>query len=218
MLRPVPLLPDLSQAFDTPLWPPESLPTTGVCYRALRRLPGRISHPLEQRVFQDAPWPESSTRSDPPVPHPCRVSCDRAGRSNGRGEGLFRPITVKIIPMPLYEYQCTKCKHRFERIRKFSDRPITKCPECGSKVEQLISAAAVQFKGSGWYVTDYAKKSSSGSSDSGSSDSGSSDSGSSDSGSSAKLVDKESGSKDSKHSSPKSDSSSDSKSESKSQS
>jgi putative FmdB family regulatory protein len=115
--------------------------------------------------------------------------------------------------MPLYEYQCTKCKHRFERIRKFSDRPITKCPECGSKVEQLISAAAVQFKGSGWYATDYAKKSSSGSSDSGSSDGGSSDSGSS-----AKLVDKDSGGKDSKDSSPKSDSSSDSKSESKSES
>lgn len=115
--------------------------------------------------------------------------------------------------MPLYEYQCTKCKHRFERIRKFSDRPITKCPECGSRVEQLISAAAVQFKGSGWYVTDYAKSGSSGSSDRGSSDSGSSDSGSS-----AKLIDKDSGSKDSKDSSSKSDSSSDSKSESKSQS
>src|SRR5258706_14633256 len=115
--------------------------------------------------------------------------------------------------MPLYEYQCTKCKHRFERIRKFSDRPITKCPECGSKVEQLISAAAVQFKGSGWYATDYAKKSSSGSSDSGSSDSGSSDSGSS-----AKFVDKDFGGKNSKDSSPKSDSSSDSNSGSKSES
>jgi len=114
--------------------------------------------------------------------------------------------------MPLYEYQCTKCKHRFERIRKFSDRPITKCPECGSKVEQLISAAAVQFKGSGWYVTDYAKKGSSGSSDRGSSDSESSDTGSS-----AKLVDKDSGAKDSKDSSSKVDTS-DSKSESKSQS
>ena len=71
------------------------------------------------------------------------------------------PFTAKIIPMPLYEYECTKCHHRFERIRKFSDRPITKCPDCGGKVEQLISAAAVQFKGSGWYVTDYAKKGSS---------------------------------------------------------
>jgi putative FmdB family regulatory protein len=62
--------------------------------------------------------------------------------------------------MPLYEYECTKCSHRFEKIQKFSDRPIKKCPECGGRVEQTISAPAVQFKGSGWYVTDYAKKSS----------------------------------------------------------
>ena len=58
--------------------------------------------------------------------------------------------------MPLYEYQCKKCKHRFEKIRKFSDPPIRKCPECGGPVEQLLHAPAVQFKGSGWYVTDYA--------------------------------------------------------------
>jgi len=61
--------------------------------------------------------------------------------------------------MPLYEYQCTKCKHRFERIQKFSDPEVKKCPECGGKVEKLLSAPAVQFKGSGWYVTDYANKS-----------------------------------------------------------
>ncbi len=66
--------------------------------------------------------------------------------------------------MPLYEYQCQKCGHRFERIQRFSDPLVKKCPECGGKVEQLISAPAVQFKGSGWYVTDYAKKSSAGSS------------------------------------------------------
>src|ERR1700686_4736211 len=73
--------------------------------------------------------------------------------------------------MPLHEYECKKCGHRFERIQKFSDPPVKKCPECGGKVEQLLSAPAVQFKGSGWYVTDYARKSS-GSSASGS-DSGS---------------------------------------------
>jgi putative FmdB family regulatory protein len=61
--------------------------------------------------------------------------------------------------MPLYEYQCKKCHHRFERIQKFADPHIKKCPECGGPVEQLLSAPAVQFKGSGWYVTDYAKKS-----------------------------------------------------------
>jgi putative FmdB family regulatory protein len=60
--------------------------------------------------------------------------------------------------MPLYEYQCTKCGHRFEKIQKFSDKMIKKCPECGGRVEQLVHAPAVQFKGSGWYVTDYAKK------------------------------------------------------------
>ena len=62
--------------------------------------------------------------------------------------------------MPLYEYKCKKCHHRFERIQKFSDPHVKKCPECGGPVEQVISAPAVQFKGSGWYVTDYAKKSS----------------------------------------------------------
>jgi len=61
--------------------------------------------------------------------------------------------------MPLYEYQCKKCGHVFEKIQKFSDKPVKKCPECGGQVEQTISAPAVQFKGSGWYVTDYAKKS-----------------------------------------------------------
>ena len=60
--------------------------------------------------------------------------------------------------MPLREYQCKKCKHRFERIQKFSDKPLKKCPECGGALEELLSAPAVQFKGSGWYVTDYAKK------------------------------------------------------------
>jgi putative FmdB family regulatory protein len=62
--------------------------------------------------------------------------------------------------MPLYEYLCEKCGHRFEKIQKFSDKMIKKCPECGGRVEQVISAPAVQFKGSGWYVTDYPKQSS----------------------------------------------------------
>jgi putative FmdB family regulatory protein len=66
--------------------------------------------------------------------------------------------------MPLYEYQCKKCGHRFEKIQKFSDRMVKKCPDCGGVVEQMISAPAVQFKGSGWYVTDYPKKSSGGAS------------------------------------------------------
>jgi putative FmdB family regulatory protein len=62
--------------------------------------------------------------------------------------------------MPIYEYKCKKCHHRFEKIQKFSEPPMKKCPDCGGALEQVISAPAVQFKGSGWYVTDYAKKAS----------------------------------------------------------
>lgn len=62
--------------------------------------------------------------------------------------------------MPLYEYQCNACQRRFELIRKFSDPPVEVCPECGAgPVQKLISSPAFQFKGSGWYITDYARKS-----------------------------------------------------------
>jgi putative FmdB family regulatory protein len=61
--------------------------------------------------------------------------------------------------MPLYEYQCETCSNRFERILKFSDPPIAICPACGGPVRKLISSPAFQFKGTGWYITDYAKKS-----------------------------------------------------------
>src|SRR5918995_4339361 len=64
--------------------------------------------------------------------------------------------------MPLYEYECEVCGKRFERIHKFSDPPIAVCPLCGkSPVRKLLSSPAIQFKGSGFYITDYAKKSSS---------------------------------------------------------
>src|SRR5208337_1597377 len=63
------------------------------------------------------------------------------------------------IAVPLYEYQCKSCHSLTERIQKFSDSPLSICPHCGGELEQLISAPAVQFKGAGWYVTDYAKKS-----------------------------------------------------------
>ena len=59
--------------------------------------------------------------------------------------------------MPLYEYECTKCGRRTEKIQKFSDRPLTTCPHCKGRLRKLISAPAIQFKGSGWYVTDYGK-------------------------------------------------------------
>jgi putative FmdB family regulatory protein len=59
--------------------------------------------------------------------------------------------------MPLYEYECSTCGHHFEVIRKFSDPPEEKCPKCGGAVRKLQSAPSFQFKGTGWYATDYAK-------------------------------------------------------------
>jgi putative FmdB family regulatory protein len=60
--------------------------------------------------------------------------------------------------VPMYEYQCEKCNRRTEKIEKVDGPHLKKCPHCGGKVEQLMSAPAIQFKGSGWYVTDYAGK------------------------------------------------------------
>jgi len=60
--------------------------------------------------------------------------------------------------MPLYEYECDACGHRFEQIRKFSDPPLEACPKCGGRVRKLVSSPAFQFKGSGFYATDYARK------------------------------------------------------------
>jgi putative FmdB family regulatory protein len=59
--------------------------------------------------------------------------------------------------VPLYEYQCPRCGN-FEQMQKFSDPPLSACPTCGRPVEKLLSAPAIQFKGTGWYVTDYARK------------------------------------------------------------
>jgi len=59
--------------------------------------------------------------------------------------------------MPLYEYECAN-GHRFENIQKFSDPPVTACPTCDAPVQKLMSSPAFQFKGTGWYITDYAKK------------------------------------------------------------
>jgi putative FmdB family regulatory protein len=59
--------------------------------------------------------------------------------------------------MPLYEYECDACGRRFEVIQKFSDAPIDTCEKCGGAVRKLLSSPAIQFKGSGWYITDYAR-------------------------------------------------------------
>lgn len=62
--------------------------------------------------------------------------------------------------MPLYEYECGACGYRFEKIQRFSDQLVQECPSCGKdSVHKLLSAPAFQFKGTGWYVTDYASKS-----------------------------------------------------------
>ena len=60
--------------------------------------------------------------------------------------------------MPLYEYKCSECGTAFEVIQKIAEPPIKKCPQCGGSVKKVISAPALQFKGSGWYITDYARK------------------------------------------------------------
>ena len=78
--------------------------------------------------------------------------------------------------MPLYEYQCEACGNRFEVIQKFSDPPAESCKVCGKgPVRRLQSSPAIQFKGSGWYITDYAKKGSGDSSAKGSDGKGASD-------------------------------------------
>ena len=59
--------------------------------------------------------------------------------------------------MPLYEYECVSCKQRLEVLQGFNDAPLDECPECNGEVRRLLSAPAFQFKGSGWYVTDYAR-------------------------------------------------------------
>jgi len=66
--------------------------------------------------------------------------------------------------MPLIEYRCHRCNQTFEVIQKFSDPDRTECSVCGGPLERLLSAPAIQFKGSGWYVNDYARKSSNGTS------------------------------------------------------
>jgi len=60
--------------------------------------------------------------------------------------------------MPIYEYECLVNKHRFEVIQTFAEPPVTHCTVCGEPVHKLLSSPAIQFKGSGWYITDYARK------------------------------------------------------------
>jgi putative FmdB family regulatory protein len=67
---------------------------------------------------------------------------------------------MRRFQLPLYEYACTQCGQHIEKIQKFSDAPLAKCEKCGGRLKRVLSSPAIQFKGSGWYVTDYARKSS----------------------------------------------------------
>src|SRR5271166_3641537 len=124
MLRPASLLPALSQAFDAPLWLLGSLPTTGACYRALRRLPRRIFHPLEERVFQDAPWNDSSVESDcgelsfliTSWFSFCRELC-RKSRSNEDGtaqDSTNSRVSIIVVGPCAGAIRCTSCLSRVE--------------------------------------------------------------------------------------------------------
>jgi putative FmdB family regulatory protein len=74
---------------------------------------------------------------------------------------IFFTLRVgRTSALPLYEYKCAKCAHQFEKIEKHDAPTTQKCPKCGGKAERMISAAGIQFKGSGWYVTDYKGKNS----------------------------------------------------------
>jgi putative FmdB family regulatory protein len=107
--------------------------------------------------------------------------------------------------VPLYEYKCLKCGRKTEKIENVAGPHLKKCPHCGGKVEVMFSAPAIQFKGSGWYVTEYGGKKSSGDSgkdekpateskeaskDSGGKESASKDTGTKDSGSKEKKTEK----------------------------
>ena len=77
---------------------------------------------------------------------------DERGSCKAAGVFPYNPC------MPIYEYECRKCKAHTEAFQKVTDKPLTKCPKCGGRLDKRISAPAIQFKGSGWYVTDYAGK------------------------------------------------------------
>ena len=107
--------------------------------------------------------------------------------------------------MPIYEYECEKCGKKIEVIQKISDKPLKKHADCGGKLDMLISASGFQFKGTGWYVTDYARKSSGGGA--ASKESKESSSNGNKEGSSEKSTSDKAGSKDSASKSGKSGSS-----------
>jgi putative FmdB family regulatory protein len=106
------------------------------------------------------------------VAHACRFAnalC-RCAHSRKRVTIFITLNAGRSSALPLYEYKCAKCAHQFEKIEKHNAPTTQKCPKCGGKAERMISAAGIQFKGSGWYVTDYKGKNSGASSVEGSGD------------------------------------------------
>jgi putative FmdB family regulatory protein len=108
-------------------------------------------------------WPTEFRTVGRAAAHPVLADGAREGRrerhsTRARRGGRATVASEERLRVPLYEYQCPKCG-RFELIQKFSDGPLTTCPTCGSEVQKLLSAPAIQFKGTGWYITDYARKS-----------------------------------------------------------
>jgi putative FmdB family regulatory protein len=72
---------------------------------------------------------------------------------------------MEVVPMPIYEYECKKCGSRVEVLQKMNDQPLRRCRACGGQLERLLSSVGIQFKGTGWYVTDYTRKGNGGKSD-----------------------------------------------------
>ncbi|MGB8786144.1 MAG: FmdB family zinc ribbon protein [Candidatus Acidiferrales bacterium] len=111
--------------------------------------------------------------ADSPATEPRGVSLAHSARDGGhaagcsRGKILFSGPDGKEFCLPLFEYKCPKCGHQFEKIEAFSASKTKKCPKCGGKATRMAAAPAIQFKGSGWYVTDYAGKNSAASSSEG---------------------------------------------------
>jgi putative FmdB family regulatory protein len=86
----------------------------------------------------------------------------RHGYLDARDKMKVVSLTRRSHELPLYEYRCLKCKRHTEKIENLNGPYLKKCPHCGGKMESVLTAPAIQFKGSGWYVNDYGRKTSGG--------------------------------------------------------
>ena len=119
-------------------------------------------HAAVQLVLRKRAHPKSEARrtgKNCPLPHRSPVHNNFTGTYRHCYNDL---PNGQEVTLPLYEYRCEKCGARVEKIQKFSDPPLATCEKCGGELTRLLSAPAIQFKGTGWYVTDYARKTTSG--------------------------------------------------------